>query len=42
MLDPADEVLDVISTFVTVFVEFTLNAAIAARRDSGSMFEGYR
>jgi len=33
LLDPAEESLNEISTFVTVFVELTLNAPVAARWD---------
>ena len=40
LLDPAEESLDEISTFVAVLVEFTLNAAIAARRDNGLNVRG--
>ena len=35
LLDPTEESLDEISTFVAVLVEFTLDATVAARRDNG-------
>ena len=40
LLDPAEESLNEVSTFVTMLVEFTLNAAIAARRDNGLNVRG--
>ena len=40
LLDPAEESLNEVSTFVTMLVEFTLNAAIAARRDDGLNVRG--
>ena len=40
LLDATEESLDEISAFVAVLVEFTLNAAIAARRDNGLNVRG--
>jgi len=40
LLDPTEESLNEISTFVTVFVKFTLNATVAARRDDGLNVRG--